>query len=83
MPPLETTTSALAAPFTNAARVDLSDVADDTALFSSGLVDSFAMVDLLVYLEQETGKKMNPEDISLDNLDSLSRILQFAAAQGA
>jgi len=63
------------------ARVDLSDVKDDTELFSSGTIDSFAMVDLLVFLEKHTGTKMGPEDITLDNLDSVGRILAFAAEQ--
>lgn len=61
------------------ARVDLSDVEDDAELFSSGLIDSFAMVDLLVFLEKHTGTKMGPEDITLDNLDSVGRILAFAS----
>lgn len=61
------------------ARVDLSSVEDETELFSSGLVDSFAMVDLLVFLEKHTGTKMGPEDITLDNLDSVKRILSFAS----
>ncbi len=63
------------------ARVDLSGVDDETELFSSGMVDSFAMVDLLVFLEKHTGTKMGPEDITLENLDSLGRILAFAAEQ--
>ena len=65
------------------ARVDLSSVDDETELFSSGMVDSFAMVDLLVFLEKHTGTKMGPEDISLENLDSVGRIMAFAEAQSA
>ncbi len=63
------------------ARVDLSSVDDETELFSSGMVDSFAMVDLLVFLEKHTGTKMGPEDITLENLDSVGRILAFAQTQ--
>ena len=62
-------------------QVDLDEIDDTTELFSSGLVDSFAMVDLLVFLEKHTGTKMGPEDISLDNLDSVQRILDFAATR--
>ena len=61
------------------ARVDLSGVDDEAELFSSGMIDSFAMVDLLVFLEKHTGSKMGPEDITLDNLDSVGRILAFAS----
>lgn len=63
------------------ARVDISELEDATELFSSGLVDSFAMVDLLQFLEKHTGSKMGPEDINLDNLDSIERILAFAASR--
>jgi len=62
-------------------REDLSTVSDDAELFSTGLVDSFAMVDLLVFLEKHTGTRLGPEDIDLDNLDSVTRILAFAASQ--
>jgi acyl carrier protein len=64
----------------DSASVDLADIDDNTELFSSGLVDSFAMVDLLVFLEKHTGAKLGPEDISLENFDSVERILAFAAA---
>ena len=63
------------------AGADMDDVQDATPLFSSGLVDSFAMVDLLMFLEKHTGTKLGPEDIDLENLDSLERILAFAAAR--
>jgi acyl carrier protein len=63
------------------AHVDPSAIQDETELFSSGLVDSFAMVDLLQFLEKHTGARMGPEDISLDNLDSVQRILAFAASK--
>lgn len=62
-------------------RVDLSGVDEQTELFSSGRIDSFAMVDLLVFLEKETGAKLGPEDIDVDNFDSIARILAFAAAR--
>lgn len=63
------------------AQVDTSEIEDETELFSTGLVDSFAMVDLLVFLEKHTGSKMGPEDISLDNLDTVGKIVAFAATK--
>ena len=62
-------------------RADFSTVGDDDDLFSSGVVDSFAMVDLLVFLEGHTGKSLGLGDVDLDDLDSVNRILNFAAAQ--
>ena len=57
--------------------VDTSDMDDSTALFSSGLIDSFALVSLITFLEQHCSFRMNPLDVNLDNLDSIERILDF------
>ncbi len=65
----------------NHARDDLSEVTEDTELFSSGLIDSFAMVDLLLFLEKHTGARLGPEDIDLDNLDTIGRIIKFAESR--
>ena len=62
-------------------RADLSGITDDTALFSTGMVDSFTMVDLLMWLQKQTGSRLGPEDISVENFDSVGRILAFAAAR--
>lgn len=52
-----------------------------TMLFSSNLLDSFSMVDLIMFLEKETGVRLSPADVNLDNLDSIDRILDFLAKQ--
>lgn len=62
-------------------RVNFDTVGDDDELFSSGIIDSFAMVELLSFLEKHTGSRLGPEDIDIDNLDSVNRILAFGAAQ--
>ncbi|MGB1275861.1 MAG: acyl carrier protein [Nannocystaceae bacterium] len=67
----------------NHSHEDLKEVSDDTELFSTGIVDSFAMVELLMFLEKYTGSKLGPEDIDLDNLDSISRILKFVERRKA
>ncbi len=59
------------------ARDDLSEVTEDTELFSTGLIDSFAMIDLLLFLEKHTGSKLGPEDMDVDKLDTIGRILSF------
>lgn len=65
----------------NHTRADLSDVEDSTELFSTGLVDSFAMVELLMLLEKALPGKVGPDDISVDNLDSIERILSFVESR--
>jgi acyl carrier protein len=59
--------------------VDTADLAADTLLFSSGMIDSASMVDLIVFLESEGYVKFAPDDITLDHLDSIGRILDFVA----
>ncbi|MBL9060753.1 MAG: acyl carrier protein [Mangrovicoccus sp.] len=57
--------------------VDLSDVANGDPLFSTGIVDSFALVTLMMYLEQQGGFRINPGDVTLDNFDTIDRIVAF------
>ena len=47
-------------------------------LFSSGIVDSFAPITLLTFLESPWGFRIGPLEVNLDNFDSVERILQFA-----
>ncbi|MDG2046801.1 MAG: phosphopantetheine-binding protein [Halioglobus sp.] len=52
-------------------------VEDDTPLFSSSLLDSFTMVSLIMVIESEADITIPPEDITLDNLDSINAILAY------
>ena len=58
--------------------VDTTDLTDSEPLFSSGILDSFSMVDMLVFIESSIGKRLSPADISLDNFDTVERIIAFA-----
>jgi acyl carrier protein len=55
------------------------DCADDTALFSTGTLDSYAMVSLMTHLETQGGFSIPPNDVTLDNLDTIEKILAFFA----
>ena len=57
--------------------VDTSSLTDDTPLFSSGLIDSFSLVSMMSFVETEGRFRINPADVSLDNLDSVGRILRY------
>ena len=63
------------------AHADLESIGDDEELFSSGVIDSFAMVELLMFLEKYTGTRLGPEDINLDYLDTVNGILRFVDAK--
>ncbi len=58
--------------------IDESEVADDdTLLFSSGLLDSFSMINLIGFIEREAGIRVRPTEVTPDNLDSLGRIMNY------
>jgi acyl carrier protein len=57
--------------------LDGEEITADTLLFSSGLVDSFALVTLMTYIENEGGVTIAPTDVKLENFDSISRILAY------
>lgn len=61
--------------------LDAGSLSDQTPLFSSNLLDSFSMVDLIMFIEQQGGVRLEPSDVSLDNLDSIDRILRFVEAR--
>ena len=59
-------------------RVDRARLDDDTGLFSSGLIDSLSVMDLVCFVEGEIGCPIPPAAITLDNFDSINRIVGFA-----
>ena len=57
--------------------VDTSDIDEQTVLFSSGIVDSFSLVAVITFIEARCGVRVGPMDVTLDNFDSVKRILAF------
>ena len=57
--------------------VDVSGIEPETLLFSTGLVDSFSMVDLIMFIETSCETRMKPSDVNLNNLDSIARIIGY------
>jgi acyl carrier protein len=64
---------------TKKTRADLSKLDDETELFSSGLIDSFAMIDLMTWLEKQTRKRVDPSEVGFENFDTVGRILAYSA----
>jgi acyl carrier protein len=56
------------------------EVQDDTPLFSSGLLDSFSLVDLIHFIEEALGRRMKAGDVRLEILDTIGRILSYAGS---
>ena len=60
-------------------RAKLDKVGDDDALFSSGIIDSFVMIDLMNMLQKQTGARIAPDELM--NLDTIRQILEFSASK--
>lgn len=52
----------------------------DTPLFSEGVLDSVAMMNIIGFLEDRGGIDVRPADVTLDNFDTVARIVAYAAA---
>ena len=57
------------------------DIDANSKLFSTGELDSMAMMQLIGYVESAAGIQIRPEDVSLEHFDTVESILQFASAQ--
>lgn len=55
-------------------------IGPDTALFSSGLLDSVSMMSLIGFIEEKTRATLSPADVTLENFDSVERIVAYAAS---
>lgn len=58
--------------------VDTAELTDGAELFSSGLIDSLGVMDLVALVEQELGQPVEPTDIVLDNFDTIASITAYA-----
>ena len=56
----------------------------ETPLFTSNLLDSLSLVDLIVFVESKLdGARIDPDDVSLENFDSVELIMRYAEAKRA
>ena len=51
------------------------EIGEDTALITSGLVDSFSMVSLKMFLEEEYDIKMSDEEATTEAFDTVRSIM--------
>lgn len=57
--------------------LDTQGLDESSLLFSSGAIDSFVLINLITFIEEQEGIRVSPGDVNLDNLDSVSRILAY------
>lgn len=55
--------------------------ADDESLFTSGLLDSFALADFVSGLEDEFGVRIPDSDLSARKFDSIQKVKEYLAAK--
>ncbi|MGH9752283.1 MAG: phosphopantetheine-binding protein [Blastocatellia bacterium] len=55
----------------------------DADLLATGIIDSLALVELLLRLEQTFGARVSIDDLELDNFRSLDSIARFVAFHSA
>jgi acyl carrier protein len=63
--------------------LDAAELSDQTPLFSTGMLDSFSVAELLVFLEEKGNFRVEATEVTLDNLDSIARILAFSQSKTA
>jgi acyl carrier protein len=56
---------------------DPAEVADDTLLVTSGLVDSTGMLEIVAFLEAEFAIRIADHETTPENLESVARIAAF------
>lgn len=57
------------------------DFDEETLLFSDGVLDSISLTEVILFIEENTGIRIAPTEVNLDNLDSISRIQKFVAGK--
>ena len=58
------------------AGLDASEIDDETLLFTDGYIDSFTMTSLIAFLEEELGIEIEQSTVTLENFDTISRIMK-------
>lgn len=49
---------------------------DDQALLTGGLIDSFYFIQIALFIEEKFGIEIPDEQLTVENMDSLSKIVQ-------
>ncbi|WP_342078283.1 acyl carrier protein [Yoonia sp. SS1-5] len=57
------------------------DIDAETELFSSGMLDSVAMMNVIGFVEEKARIEVHPGDVTLENFDTVGRIVQLAESQ--
>jgi acyl carrier protein len=67
----------------NALGTDASEIGDDDIIPATGLLDSTAIIQLVVWYEQAYDLPLKQEEINIDNLGSINAMADFLLARKA
>ncbi|MCK5635106.1 MAG: acyl carrier protein [Anaerolineales bacterium] len=56
-------------------------IAFDEALISSGLVDSFSLVDLALFIEETFGARIDDTELTADAFDTIDELVALISAR--
>jgi acyl carrier protein len=56
---------------------DGTELLSDTKLISSGIIDSFSLVSVQLFIEREFGKKIPNSKMTVENCDSVTQIINL------
>lgn len=54
---------------------------DDDSFLDSGIIDSTGVLELVAYLEESYGFKVDNEELTTDNLDSISKVSVYVRSK--
>jgi len=63
--------------------MDASEIGDDEVIPATGLLDSTAVIQLVVWYEQTYDLPLKQEEINIDNLGSINSMTEFLLARKA
>lgn len=55
----------------------------DFDLFEAGLIDSLGIIDILLAIEEKLGIRLQPTDLSRDDMKSVNSLVTFLSKKGA
>lgn len=59
------------------------DVVGDTDLLLTGAVDSLGVIRITQWLEDEAGIEVDPAEVTLENFQTVDRMIAYATGKGA
>ena len=59
--------------------VDIDGLDAVSPLFSSGIVDSFSLIELMTFIEDRSGVRFEPADVTIENIDTVECILALVS----